>query len=380
MKTIHEPVTFSGPQFGISHDALRQAVNDNCTCGGKPQEDPETCPACLVWHQLAPKPEPARADAAQDAPFTPTKEWITATIARAAASTEEYSRYYDLTGYIDEQPCVGMPVLLSWFPDEKDALTLLHGNGHTRCTRATIRVMRCNEALAQDARQQPPACQKNVAEFLTEKDAVAQENTAVDTDLQADIQATQESWDKLMATGMKPAVALAKIIKRHKEKLEQQNQSAPSEARYPHFATPEEQCKALDEINVGLIKENEALRKQQSEAQARVTELEAKLAELNEEIEEVLEECTKRIALSNDFPWTEEVQCAFRALEADKEQAVAKERANLAEEWDNFHIDGVSMQDRAAWCDEVGRSHTALFLRWLHARLANPASAEKGDL
>lgn len=29
---------------------VRAAVNASCTCGGKPDDDPEACPACNVWH------------------------------------------------------------------------------------------------------------------------------------------------------------------------------------------------------------------------------------------------------------------------------------------------------------------------------------------
>jgi hypothetical protein len=46
-----EPVIFRGPQFGISEDALRNAVNMACTCGGNPP-GPDACPACVVWHHL----------------------------------------------------------------------------------------------------------------------------------------------------------------------------------------------------------------------------------------------------------------------------------------------------------------------------------------
>lgn len=47
-----EPVTFHGPQFGISRDDLRNAVNASCSCGGKPDTDAAVCPACMVWHRL----------------------------------------------------------------------------------------------------------------------------------------------------------------------------------------------------------------------------------------------------------------------------------------------------------------------------------------
>lgn len=32
--------------------ALYEAVNDYCTCGGAGPNDPEACPACLIWHAL----------------------------------------------------------------------------------------------------------------------------------------------------------------------------------------------------------------------------------------------------------------------------------------------------------------------------------------
>lgn len=57
--------------------------------------------------------------------------------------------------------------------------------------------------------------------------------------------------------------------------------------------------------------------------------LEAEIAETDKDIAGVLEECAKEITLSNDFPWAEEVHCAFRALRTGKEQAVAKERAEV---------------------------------------------------
>jgi hypothetical protein len=31
---------------------LFNAVNSSCTCGGKPADDPDACPACMVWHRL----------------------------------------------------------------------------------------------------------------------------------------------------------------------------------------------------------------------------------------------------------------------------------------------------------------------------------------
>lgn len=31
---------------------LQSAVNRHCTCGGCGPDDPEACPACLVWHDV----------------------------------------------------------------------------------------------------------------------------------------------------------------------------------------------------------------------------------------------------------------------------------------------------------------------------------------
>lgn len=47
-----------------------------------------------------------------------------------------------------------------------------------------------------------------------------------------------------------------------------------------------------------------------------------RLEELTGEINEVMEECAKHITLSNDFPWTEEVYCALRSLEQERDAAM----------------------------------------------------------
>lgn len=36
----------------ITRDQLRQAVNQHCTCGGRPATNSAACPACMVWHEL----------------------------------------------------------------------------------------------------------------------------------------------------------------------------------------------------------------------------------------------------------------------------------------------------------------------------------------
>ncbi len=33
-------------------EEIREAVNNQCTCGGGGPEDEHTCPACQVWHEL----------------------------------------------------------------------------------------------------------------------------------------------------------------------------------------------------------------------------------------------------------------------------------------------------------------------------------------
>jgi len=35
-----------------SKDAIREAVNACCTCGGSGPDDDDACPACMVWHHL----------------------------------------------------------------------------------------------------------------------------------------------------------------------------------------------------------------------------------------------------------------------------------------------------------------------------------------
>lgn len=43
---------------GINYDAtvtlheVENAVNLACSCGGHGPNDPEVCPACVVWHEL----------------------------------------------------------------------------------------------------------------------------------------------------------------------------------------------------------------------------------------------------------------------------------------------------------------------------------------
>jgi len=41
-------------------EAIRVAVNRNCSCGGKGPFDPDCCPACKVWHDLYDKKSPAK--------------------------------------------------------------------------------------------------------------------------------------------------------------------------------------------------------------------------------------------------------------------------------------------------------------------------------
>jgi hypothetical protein len=36
----------------ITRRDLELAVNASCTCGGKGPDDPQACPACMVWHRL----------------------------------------------------------------------------------------------------------------------------------------------------------------------------------------------------------------------------------------------------------------------------------------------------------------------------------------
>lgn len=33
-------------------ESLRRTVNSACTCGGCGPDDPDACPACLVWHRM----------------------------------------------------------------------------------------------------------------------------------------------------------------------------------------------------------------------------------------------------------------------------------------------------------------------------------------
>ncbi len=105
--------------------------------------------------------------------------------------------------------------------------------------------------------------------------------------------------------------------------------------------------------------------------QSRLKEAEAKLAEYEKDIEGILEECAKEIALSNDFPWAEEVHCAFRALRADKEQAVAKERASIAE---LFSYELSSLPWIAGYLRDNLLVMQATKLEQLHARLTQPSN------
>jgi hypothetical protein len=45
-----DPLTDFSATFAAS--ALRDAVNNSCTCGGMGPNDPGVCGACLVWHRL----------------------------------------------------------------------------------------------------------------------------------------------------------------------------------------------------------------------------------------------------------------------------------------------------------------------------------------
>lgn len=54
--------------------------------------------------------------------------------------------------------------------------------------------------------------------------------------------------------------------------------------------------------------------------------LERELIACQNEIRGILDECAKHITLSNDFPWSEEVYCAFRAIR--REIADTKKQAN----------------------------------------------------
>lgn len=44
----------------ITLDALREACNEACTCGGGGPGQPGTCPACEVWHALKGAEAPIR--------------------------------------------------------------------------------------------------------------------------------------------------------------------------------------------------------------------------------------------------------------------------------------------------------------------------------
>lgn len=33
-------------------DKLREAVNEECSCGGCGPDDPQACQACMVWHRV----------------------------------------------------------------------------------------------------------------------------------------------------------------------------------------------------------------------------------------------------------------------------------------------------------------------------------------
>jgi len=57
-------------QLRFSENELRNAVNEYCTCGGKGPEDPDACPACMVWHYLVTFREEPRE------PQIPRKEWV----------------------------------------------------------------------------------------------------------------------------------------------------------------------------------------------------------------------------------------------------------------------------------------------------------------
>lgn len=48
----------------VSEQAVRIAVNHECTCGGRIETDPKACPACMIYHRLygklSPMSQPAR--------------------------------------------------------------------------------------------------------------------------------------------------------------------------------------------------------------------------------------------------------------------------------------------------------------------------------
>lgn len=33
-------------------ESIGNVIKDRCTCGGRGPEDPEACPACLIWFDL----------------------------------------------------------------------------------------------------------------------------------------------------------------------------------------------------------------------------------------------------------------------------------------------------------------------------------------
>jgi hypothetical protein len=62
------------------------------------------------------------------------------------------------------------------------------------------------------------------------------------------------------------------------------------------------------------------------------------------------------------------------------EQAVAKERKAILKMWTDFGPSVATMPAVANVLESEDYDVTASFIRDLHARLANPASAEKGAL
>jgi hypothetical protein len=111
-----------------------------------------------------------------------------------------------------------------------------------------------------------------------------------------------------------------------------------------------------------------------SEAQARVTELEAKLDELRKEVAAF--KANNRYMRGHSAGYEEAKQYFKEAAE----QAVAKERAEIAAmlpQLGGFN----DFNDIADIVDDAGCNvRISDALRLLHARLANPASAEKGAL
>lgn len=46
------PIPLRERRLTRTEEEIRNAVNNACTCGGLGPNDPDACPACMVWHEL----------------------------------------------------------------------------------------------------------------------------------------------------------------------------------------------------------------------------------------------------------------------------------------------------------------------------------------